>query len=100
MQILFASLLAMVMTTEYGDRYFLKGVPDDGSRVLRTQAYEALINPSVRELSAPLEFHITAAGSCGAHAAADSGLAGDIPGFERCRGACEPAGLAVLVAER
>jgi hypothetical protein len=55
-------LLGMVMDTEYGDRYFLKGVPDDRRRAVWTQSNEALVNPSVRELSASLEFHITAAG--------------------------------------
>jgi hypothetical protein len=55
-------LLGMRMNTEHGDRYFLKGVPDDHRRAVWTQSNEALINPSVRELSAALEFHITAAG--------------------------------------
>ncbi|WP_432839840.1 hypothetical protein [Dactylosporangium sp. CA-092794] len=55
-------LLAMAMTTEHGDQYFLKGVPDDRGRAVRTQAYEALVNLSVREVSAPLEFHIASAG--------------------------------------
>lgn len=55
-------LLGMVMDTEYGDRYFLKGVRDDVRRAVWTQSNEAVINPSVRGLSAPLEFHITAAG--------------------------------------
>lgn len=55
-------VIGMVMHTAHGDRYFLKGVPDDHRRAVWTQSNEALINPSVRELSAPLEFHITAAG--------------------------------------
>jgi hypothetical protein len=55
-------LIGMVMHTVHGDRYFLKGVPDDHRRSVWTQSNEALINPSVRDLSAPLEFHINAAG--------------------------------------
>ncbi|MEV4414025.1 hypothetical protein [Catellatospora sp. NPDC049609] len=55
-------LVGMVMQTAHGDRYFLKGVPDDHNRAVWTQANEALVNPSVRELSAPLMFHISAAG--------------------------------------
>ncbi|WP_157546666.1 hypothetical protein [Hamadaea tsunoensis] len=55
-------LLGMAMQTVHGDRYFLKGVPDDHRRAIWTQANEALINPSVRDLSAPLEFHISAVG--------------------------------------
>jgi hypothetical protein len=54
--------LGMVMDSEDGDRYFLKGVRDDVRRAVWTQSNEAAINPSVRELSAPLEFHVTAAG--------------------------------------
>jgi len=55
-------LLGMVMQTEHGDRYFLKGVRDDVRRAVWNQSNEAAINASVREVSAPLEFHIAAAG--------------------------------------
>ncbi|MFI5915782.1 hypothetical protein [Dactylosporangium sp. NPDC051541] len=54
-------LLALAMTTEGGDRYFLKGVPDT-ARAVRTQTLEALVNPYIRDLSAPLKFHVAAAG--------------------------------------
>ncbi|MFC7759158.1 hypothetical protein ACFQY4_15055 [Catellatospora bangladeshensis] len=51
----------MVMHTAR-DRYFLKGVPADHKRAVWTQANEAMINSTVRDLSAPLLFHVEAAG--------------------------------------
>jgi hypothetical protein len=43
-------------------RYVLKGVRSDHKRAVWTQANEALINPIVRDLTAPLLFHVEAAG--------------------------------------